>query len=367
MSETRLCLFFGGRSGEHEVSVRSAKAVYQAAVANGYRTMGVGIAREGCWVYLGDCRAFFNSGFAEVTDGMGPACHILPDPTQKGLFVQGMGVERPKIDVVFPVLHGSYGEDGTVQGLLELAGIPYVGAPVLASAICMDKDTTKRVLTTYGVPHVPAVAVERFQWQSRPEEVLEHLSRLIRLPVFVKPSASGSSLGVTKVKTMEALPEALDLAFLYDTKALLEPSQEGFLEIECSVLGNDEPVASIPGQILPKREFYDYRAKYIDDDTELRIPAPLEPVLAKKVQDIAIRAFQATGCKGMARVDFFVNPAKGDVLVNELNTIPGFTSISMYPKLWEASGLSFPELVKTLVELAVERQASSWREVRLRA
>ncbi len=366
MSQTRLGLIFGGRSGEHEVSVRSAEAVYQAALANGYSVTAVGISREGHWIYLGDGAAFFNSGFTEVTASMGPNCHIPPDPTVGGLFVGGAEPGRHEIDVVFPVLHGSYGEDGTVQGLLELAGIPYVGAPVLSSAICMDKDTTKRVLTTHGVPHVPALSVDRFNWQSKPEGVLEHLARLIRLPVFVKPSASGSSLGVTKVKSLEALPQALDLAFLYDTKALLEPSQEGLLEIECSVLGNDEPVASVPGQILPRREFYDYRAKYIDDDTELRIPAPLEDSLVKKVQDIAVRAFLATGCRGMARVDFFVNPTNGEALINELNTIPGFTSISMYPKLWEASGLSFPELVKTLVDLAVERQASSWREVRLR-
>jgi D-alanine-D-alanine ligase len=366
MSETRLGLLFGGRSGEHEVSVKSAKAVYEAALANGYSITGVGITREGHWIYLGDCAAFFDSGSSEVTCSMGSNCHILPAPTHRGLFVEGAEPGPLHIDVVFPVLHGSYGEDGTVQGLFELAGIAYVGAPVLASAICMDKDTTKRILTTHGVPHVPALSVERFGWQSRPQAVLEHLGRLIRLPVFVKPSASGSSLGVTKVKSRDALPQALDLALLYDTKALLEPSQEGLLEIECSVLGNEEPVASVPGQILPRREFYDYQAKYIDDDTELRIPAPLEAPLARKVQDIAVRAFLATGCRGMARVDFFVNPEKDEVLVNELNTIPGFTPISMYPKLWEASGLSFPELVKKLVDLAIERQASSWREVRLR-
>lgn len=367
MSKTRLGLLFGGQSGEHEVSVRSAKAVYEAALANGYRVTGVGITREGHWVWLGDCAEFFSSGSSEVTGDMGPDCHILPTPTRKGLFVEGMESGPLDMDVVFPVLHGSYGEDGTIQGLFELSGIAYVGAPVLASAICMDKDTTKRILTTHGVPHVPALSVERFGWQSKPQAVLEHLGSLIRLPVFVKPSASGSSLGVTKVKSLAALPKALDLAFLYDTKALLEPSQEGLLEIECSVLGNEEPIASVPGQILPRREFYDYRAKYIDDDTELLVPAPLEASLAKRVQDTAVRAFLATGCRGMARVDFFVNPPKGEVLVNELNTIPGFTSISMYPRLWEASGLPFSELVKKLVDLAIERQASAWREVRLQA
>ncbi len=379
-----LGLIFGGRSGEHEVSVRSARAVYEAARQMGYQVVGVGITRQGRWVNLGDCAGFFLSGSPEVTAGSGEECFMLPDPAEKGLFLvesvlpvsSSSASARPApvpcasrrvdLDVVFPVLHGTYGEDGSIQGFLELSGIPYVGAPVLASAVCMDKDTTKHILATHRIPCVPALCVERFEWQTKPDEVMARLSGIVRLPVFVKPSASGSSLGVTKVKALESLSAALDLAFLYDVKALIEPSQEGLMEVECSVLGNDEPVASVPGRILPRREFYDYQAKYITGDTELQIPAPLGPDLEQEVREIAVSAYKAIGCKGMARVDFFVDLVSGEVLVNELNTIPGFTSISMYPKLWEASGLSFPDLVKTLVELALHHQVASWKEVLVR-
>ncbi|MGE5580626.1 MAG: D-alanine--D-alanine ligase family protein [Bacillota bacterium] len=365
MNQLRLCLLFGGRSGEHEISVLSARSIYRAAQKTGMQVVGAGITRDGHWVFMGDCSEFLGGGAAVVTSDLGPACAILPDPSRKGLWVEGPGrLYNVPVDVVFPVLHGLYGEDGTVQGLLEMSGIPYVGAPPLASAICMDKGTTKRLLQTHGVPHVPGFTVERFAWRTKGSEVLKALSGLLKYPVFVKPSGSGSSLGVTKVKRAGAMPKALDTAFLYDTKALIEPSQEGLLEIECSVLGNDEPVASLAGQILPTREFYDYEAKYIDDTTQYAIPAPLSAELMKHVQETAVAAYKATGCRGMARVDFFVDIRAGEAYVNELNTIPGFTNISMYPKLWEASGLPFPALVERLVELALRRQADEEREVR---
>jgi len=327
---------------------------------------GIGITRDGRWVFVGDPSPFLSGSKTEVTGDLGPSCSIMPDPSMSGIWVDGPNVQsKVEIDAVFPVLHGLYGEDGTVQGLLEMAGIPYVGAPTLGSAICMDKGTTKRLLQTYGIPHVPGIVVERHAWRTRPSEVTDALMRVVKYPVFVKPSGSGSSLGVTKVKHAGGMAAALDAAFRYDTRALIEPSQEGFLEVECSVLGNDEPVASLAGQILPAREFYDYEAKYVDDSTNLAIPAPLEPPLMKKVQELAVQAFKATCCKGMARVDFFVDPSAGHAYVSELNTIPGFTEISMYPKLWEASGMPVSELVKKLVDLAIERQASDVREVRL--
>ncbi len=360
----RLGVIFGGRSGEHEVSVMSARSVIGAALEAGFAVEAIGVTRKGQWVYLGDGEAFFQGGSPEVLAEMGPACCLLPDPDKKGIWVNGDGVMTLReIDVVFPVLHGPYGEDGTVQGLLELSGLSYVGAPVLGSAVCMDKHTTKRLLACSGVPHVTAIPVERHAWRTKRQEVLDNLLARVRFPLFAKPSGSGSSLGVTKVKSPELLGDALDQAFLYDTKALVEPSMDGCLEVECSVLGNEEPVASIPGQILPRREFYDYEAKYVEDTTDLLIPAALDPEMTARVQEIAVRAFLVTGCQGMARVDFFVDMKAREAYVNELNTIPGFTRISMYPKMWEASGLPFPELVRKLVELALDRQAHSWRHI----
>ena len=263
--------------------------------------------------------------------------------------------------MVFPVLHGTFGEDGTVQGLLELSGIPYVGSGTLASAICMDKDTTK--ISFQRDSHRAGHHVERWKWQSQRDEVLEEIYARIDFPVFVKPSASGSAEGI-KVKDGSGLPAAIDNAFLYDLKVLVEPAQEGALEIECSVLGNEKPEASIPGQIVPSREFYDYEAKYLDRSTRLVVPAPLEDSLADKVRAAAIDAFRAAGCSGLARVDFFVYPDTGELYVNELNTLPGFTEVSMYPKLWEASGLPYSRLVARLVELALERKRTSHRHVK---
>ena len=365
MSKQRLAVIFGGRSGEHEISVLSARSVLRGALEAGFDVLGVGITRDGQWIYLGDCRDCLEGRMTEVLPGQGPSCAIMPDPSKRGLYIdQGGPLTRVDIDAVFPVLHGTYGEDGTIQGLLEMSGLPYVGAPPLASAVCMDKWTTKKLLEACGVPHVPALSVERWAYRKDPEGTVSRALKSIPLPAFVKPSASGSSLGVTKVKEPSGLEDALRSAFVYDTRALIEPSQEGALEIECSVLGNDDPAASVAGQIVPGREFYDYEAKYLDCGSKIIIPAPLEPELMEEVQRVAVAAFKACSCKGMARVDFFVDPLKGRALVSELNTIPGFTAISMYPKLWEASGLPFPSLVRRLVELAIERQTEEVREVR---
>ncbi len=400
----RVALLCGGRSGEHEVSVLSAKSVYGALLSGGFEVVLVGITKDGQWVFIENPQRFFKDGGGEVLPNQGPPCYILPDPSRPGLWINGVqGIksatdewfsdsipmekrirvdESPKglgnpgvlgkpagfgarieVDVVFPVLHGIFGEDGTIQGLLDLAGIPYVGSRTLASAICMDKDTTKMVLAQNEIPFVPAVAVKRRQWQKRKDTLFERILSNIIFPVFVKPSASGSSLGVSKVKNKGELSKALDSAFLYDLKVLIEPSQEGALEIECSVLGNDEPRASVAGQIIPTREFYDYEAKYLDQSTRLIIPAPLSEALMCKTREIAVESFVATGCSGLARVDLFVVPGTGDVYVNEINTMPGFTEVSMYSKLWEATGMPYVQLVESLVMLALERQRASGKHV----
>ncbi len=370
MTSMKLGLLFGGRSGEHEISVMSGRSIFNAAVQGGYEVTGIGITRSGQWVFVEDITGFFASGFPEVTPDLGPPCWIVPGQEVKGLWIDKdspgarLGRTFRQLDVVFPALHGPFGEDGSVQGLLELTGIPYVGAPPLASAVCMDKDMTKRLLSAHGVPHVPALAVDMHEWRTNRDSLLESLLPAVSYPAFVKPSGSGSSLGVSKIKGPNGLPEALEEAFLYDHKALIEPSQEGCIEVECSVLGNDEPRASVVGQILPAREFYDYEAKYLDQGTRLVIPAPLERDFQRRIGEIALAGFKATGCKGMARVDFFVNVCRQEAYIGEINTIPGFTSISMYPKLWEASGLPYPALIQTLVQLAIERHRLSHREVR---
>lgn len=357
MDEKRLTLLFGGKSGEHEVSLVSARNVAQAALSAGFHVDGVGITKAGEWVYTGDCDLFFRENVEEIKSSSGRPCAILPDPSKKGIWLLD---ENPPtvipLGVVFPVLHGAFGEDGTVQGLLQLSEIPFVGPPLLPSAVCMDKDVAKRLLKSHGVPNVPGLCIYRHVWKKDRKKVLSDILESMELPIFVKPSGSGSSIGVSKVGDPKSLEDALEHAFMYDGKVLAEVAQEGLLEIECSVLGNIDPAASIAGQIVPMREFYDYSAKYEDPTTVLHIPAPLDEDLMEKVKCVAVKAFRATECMGMARVDFFVNPKTNEVLVNEINTIPGFTAISMYPKLWEESGISFPKLIKELVRLALERR-----------
>jgi D-alanine-D-alanine ligase len=267
---------------------------------------------------------------------------------------------HPEVDVIFPVLHGTFGEDGTIQGLLELADVPYVGAGVLASSAGMDKDVMKRLFREAGLPVVPWELALRRDWENNPASVRKRIEKRLRYPLFVKPANLGSSVGITKVHKPEELQAAMDLAAQYDRKILVEKAIDA-REIECAVLGNDNPEASVPGEIIPVNEFYDYEAKYIKEGSELVIPARLSPRQSKRAQELAVRAFQAIDCAGMGRVDFLLDRKSGRIFVMEINTIPGFTPISMYPKLWEASGLPYSKLLDRLVELALERHRDKLR------
>ena len=287
---------------------------------------------------------------------------LLSDPSSRALMRLGeSGLARAglgELDVIFPVLHGPFGEDGTVQGLLELAGIPYVGAGVVGSAVGMDKVIFKDVMRAHGLPVVDDLVVMRREWERDPDGVLERIEATLRYPFFTKPANLGSSVGVTKCHDREELAQGLADAARYDRKLLVEVAVVQAREIEVSVLGNDEPVASLPGEIVPSREFYSYAAKYLDDGEQassLLIPAPLEPEMSDLIRRLAVKAYKAIDCTGMARADFLLSASTGELYVNELNTIPGFTEISMYPKLWEASGLPYPELIDRLIELALQR------------
>ncbi|HEV8682929.1 MAG TPA: D-alanine--D-alanine ligase family protein [Actinomycetota bacterium] len=352
----RVLLIFGGRSAEHEVSVVSAASVAGALSPDRYEVVAVGIDKEGRWHLLPGPPALEPGGTEALPSVRGDAgfeVALAREPGSRELV--GESGERQAFDVVFPVLHGPFGEDGTIQGLLELAGIPYVGAGVLASAVGMDKAVQKVLFQASGLPVVPHVVVHEREWLEDPEAVDAKAADL-GYPVFVKPAALGSSVGITKVHELGELSGAMKHAFEYGQKALVERSMEGAREIEVSVLGNDDPVASLAGEIIPKgHEFYDYEAKYVDEDgAQLVVPADLSPETLEEAQRMAVTAFRAIDGAGMARVDFFLTPS-GHLVVNEINTIPGFTRISMYPKLWEASGLSYAELVDRLVELALER------------
>ncbi|HXJ65395.1 MAG TPA: D-alanine--D-alanine ligase family protein [Actinomycetota bacterium] len=352
MTRLRVAILFGGRSAEHEVSVVSARSVIDALDRDRFEAVPIGIDREGGWHRLQEPPALVAGSGALPAVGSGAGSTVELDTTGEAALVADDGSREP-IDVVFPILHGPFGEDGTMQGLCELAGIPYVGAGVLASALGMDKAMQKVVLAAAGLPVVPHVVVHERDWLDDPEAVeagAEHLG----FPLFAKPSSLGSSVGITKVKTADALAAALDESFRYGSKAVLERSVEGAREIECGVLGNDDPVASVAGEIRPTAEFYDYDAKYLDDSTDLIIPADLPEGVLEEVQRLAVAAFRAIDGEGMARVDFFLREPD-ELVVNELNTIPGFTQVSMFPKLWEASGLSYAALVDRLLELAFER------------
>ncbi|MBN1773319.1 MAG: D-alanine--D-alanine ligase [Deltaproteobacteria bacterium] len=342
-----VAVLFGGRSGEHEVSLRSAVSVVEALLPS-HDVACVLIGKDGSWR--------LQPGPRPAPQG-GVPVFLAPGPDDGGR-LRGLAdaVELARPDVVFPVLHGTYGEDGTVQGLLELAGLPYVGAGVASSAASMDKELMKALFARAGLPQVEYGVLRRRD----PAAEADLVARL-GLPLFVKPVNLGSSVGICKVKRAEELGAALDNAFRFDRKAIVEHGVDA-REVEVSVLGNDEPRASVPGEIVPDREFYDYDSKYdAASRTELRIPAPLPAALADELRRTAVAAFRAVDCAGCARVDFFLERAGGRVLLNEINTMPGFTSISMYPKLWAASGVPFPELVARLVELALERHAQRAR------
>ncbi|MBI4261266.1 MAG: D-alanine--D-alanine ligase [Actinobacteria bacterium] len=350
----RVAILFGGRSAEHEVSVVSAGSVIRALDPERYEAVPIGITREGTWHLMAAPPALVpGSGrLPGVAEGSGIAVELAREGDETAL-VSAEGLREP-IDVVFPILHGPYGEDGTVQGMLELAGIPYVGAGVLASAVGMDKAVQKVLFRAAGLPVVEHEVVHERDWEED-REAVEARAGHLGYPIFAKPATLGSSVGITKVGEPGRLVAALELAFRYAGKALLERAVEGAREIECAVLGNDDPVASLPGEIVPGGEFYDYRAKYLDEEgTRLIVPADLPEEVVEEVQRMAVAAFRAIDCSGMARVDFFFREPR-DLILNEINTIPGFTSVSMYPKMWEASGLPYPELIDRLVELAVER------------
>ncbi|MGI6357310.1 MAG: D-alanine--D-alanine ligase family protein [Bacillota bacterium] len=339
MALRTLGLVFGGRSGEHEVSVQSAASVWQAADRDRYQLLPLAISKSGRFV-----------GGLSPLDVMEMGM-VVPEPQQGGVSPLAVFSE---MDVVFPLLHGPYGEDGTIQGMLEMLDIPYVGAGVLASALAMDKAMAKQLFERLGFPQAPFRVFTRSQCLMRPAEVLRVVEERLGFPCFVKPANLGSSVGITKVHIPDQLPQALALAGSFDRKIVVESFIDG-REIECSVLGNDQPQASVPGEIIPAVEFYDYQAKYVRQDSQLLIPAPITPKQMADVQRLAVQVFQAIDGSGLARVDFFIRNGDGAVLVNEINTMPGFTSISMYPKLWEASGLPYPRLIDELVNLAVER------------
>jgi D-alanine-D-alanine ligase len=361
----RVALVFGGRSAEHEVSVVSARSVAEALDPERYELVAVGIDKEGTWHLLAGPPAL-EAGSAgplpSVRADAGSEVTLAREPGARELV--GPSGEREPIDVVFPILHGPYGEDGTIQGLLELAGVPYVGGGVLASAVGMDKAVQKVLFEAAGLRTAPHVVVHEREWLEDPESV-EAAAVDLGYPVFVKPAALGSSVGITKVHEPGELGPAMKEALGYGRKALVERSMEDAREIELSVLGNDDPVASVAGEIVPEgHDFYDYEAKYVDEHgARLVIPADLRPETLEELQRQAVAAFRAIDGSGMARVDFFLLPS-GEVYVNEINTIPGFTKISMYPKLWEASGLSYRELIARLVDLAVERHRQEERRGR---
>ena len=351
----RVGVIFGGRSSEHEVSLVSATSVIQALDKDKYEVIPVGITKEGKWLSSSQTLALLKSG--KGLDRM-PERVLLPDPTQKGLVEfrsNAMGGAKEALDVVFPVLHGPYGEDGTIQGVLDLANIPYVGAGVLGSALGMDKIAQKQIFEMLGLPVTEYCAFLFKEYQREPRMWLKKIKRTLSSPWFVKPANLGSSVGITKAHSHRELQSGILEAAKYDRRILVERSIENAREIECSVLGNDDPRASVPGEVVPSNEFYDYDAKYVDGKSQIIVPAALPKKVTKRIQDIAAEAFRAIDCSGMARVDFLVTRERYKIYICEVNTIPGFTSISMYPKLWEASGLSYSKLLDSLIELAIER------------
>jgi D-alanine-D-alanine ligase len=340
--KTRIAIVFGGRSGEHEVSLRSAESVLNALDPEKYDVVPIAITHEGRWLTSNAARQLAApKKMIEDTLTKGDSVLMAPEPSESG-----------PVDVVFPVLHGTFGEDGTIQGLLELADLPYVGAGVLGSAVGMDKDVMKRLLRDAQLPIVDYWSIRKYEIES----FVKTKSASLPYPVFVKPANLGSSVGITKVHNADELKPALETAAEFDRKIVIEQGIDA-REIEISVLGNDDPIASMAGEIIPSREFYDYAAKYKDDDSRLLIPAPISKEQAEVARALAIRAFRVLECSGLARVDLFLEKGTDRFLVNEINTLPGFTSISMYPKLWEATGVPYSELIDRLIALAIERHA----------
>lgn len=387
---------FGGRSGEHEVSLLSAASVFNAIDKNKFEVVPIGITKEGHWVTAADAERLLRGEFPhqqqrnlragdpEATPGAavlarGEAVIVPPEPQSRSGSLTAFQTEASSnalarrasdrainVDIIFPVLHGTFGEDGTIQGLLELADTAYVGAGVLGSAAGMDKDVMKVLFRAAGLPIVKHVTILRSEWEAEPKKVQKRVESALKYPVFVKPANLGSSVGISKAHDRGELGPAIAEAAKFDRKIVIEQGVGGkkqkAREIECSVLGNDKPEASVPGEIVPSKEFYDYDAKYLDEGSQLIIPAKLTKAEAKKVRALAIRAFQAVECSGLARVDFLMEAGKSrKIYVNEINTMPGFTAISMYPKLWAATGLSYPDLIERLIQLGLERHAEKKR------
>ena len=353
MTTLRVGVIYGGRSGEHEVSIVSASSIFKHIDRSRYKPVAIRIEKDGGWV-LPDSEPAFASA-ADVTALGGapsPGRHVEPTTAIRS------------VDVIFPVLHGPYGEDGTVQGLLELANAPYVGAGVLGSAVGMDKAVMKTLFTAHGLPIVPHVTVVRRDWERDSRAITDHVSGALRYPVFVKPANLGSSVGISRAKSDQEFCEAMALALRFDKKIVVEAGVHNVREIECAVLGNDDPEASLPGEIIVTHRdgFYSYTAKYIDaDGATTTVPAALSQALIDRVRGLSVQAFRALELAGMARVDFFLDGKSETLYLNEVNTIPGFTSISMYPKMWEASGLPYPRLIDRLLTLALERHAEKQR------
>jgi D-alanine-D-alanine ligase len=352
-SKIRVGVIFGGRSSEHQVSLVSAASVMGALPADRYEVVPIGITPDGRWISSAGALGLMKEGRVPATQ---PEHTLLPEPGRQGLIGADGGTSDPiRLDVIFPVLHGTFGEDGAMQGLLELADIPYVGAGVLGSAVGMDKIVQKQLFEQAAIP------VPRYCWFSSaavneaPRKAAAVVERQLRYPVFVKPANTGSSVGISKAHDRKELLRAFEEGVQYDRKVIVEQGIRDVREIEVSVLGNDDPEASVPGEIIPSNEFYDYDAKYVDGRSTAVIPAKIPRASARKVREYAVRAYRAIDCAGMARADFLMAKRTGRIYINELNTIPGFTAISMYPKLWEASGLSYPELLDRLIQLAIER------------
>jgi D-alanine-D-alanine ligase len=345
MERQRVAVLFGGRSGEHEVSIVSARSVMAALDRERWEVVPLGITKRGEWLTPGETQAALDAG-ARAFDG--PAHPLLTSSEALEALASA--------DVAFPLVHGTYGEDGRLQGLLEMADLPYAGAGVAASAIGMDKAVMKALFREAGIPVADYAVVRAWEARDNASAAREYVEETIDYPCFVKPANGGSSVGITHVRSREDLAQAWRSAFAYDDKAVVETAIVG-QEVECSVLGNEHPEASVVGEIVPDRDFYDYESKYsVQSTTQLNIPAAIAPEVAERVRELALRMYQAMGCEGYARVDFFVANGR-EVIANEVNTIPGFTSISMYPKLWEASGLPYRELLTRILELAFERHA----------
>jgi D-alanine-D-alanine ligase len=352
----RIGIIFGGRSVEHEVSLASASSVINALDKEKYEVVPIGIASTGQWLSSGETLRLLKE---KKSIDLEPEYMLVPDPRKQSLVALGdSGSTGETLDVIFPLIHGTYGEDGALQGLLELADIPYVGAGVLGSAVGMDKVIQKELLQQAHIPVSPSVWFVYDIYKAQQGKKIAEIERKLRYPLFIKPANSGSSIGISKASSRNVLLTSIEQAAQFDRKILVEQGVKNAREIECSVLGNDNPAASVLGEIIPSNEFYDYDAKYVDGKTTEIIPAKLPKRIAKKIQTYALDAFRILDCAGMARVDFLVNRNTNRIVLNEINTLPGFTSISMYPKLWQASGLSYSALLDKLIQLAIERHTA---------